>query len=197
MAVEINDVRVLIPRVRRALDGPAASSSAAPSSSYDDEALKTLVADAIGEVIFFTGGVFPHKLNVAARDDVYGAPTEWTIDPPLSEAEAGVIAAQAALNTYFFSLRDLKTSETIQDEGQQWSYSLSATLIRDQMQYLMALRDKALEQIKAEQSAALDTYISFIHERDVLASTYVEPWVAQIGPGWGAFEASGLELEAR
>lgn len=186
MAVEINDVRVLIPRVRRALDGPTASSSAAPSNTYDDEAIKALVADAIGEVIFFTGGSFKHTLDVAQRDDVYSSPTEWTVNPPLSEAEASVIAAQAAINTYFFSLRELKTQETIKDEGQEWSYTVSATLVRDQMAYLMKIRDAALEQIQADQSYALDQYVSFVHERDRWASYYVEPWVSglQMGMGW-------------
>lgn len=197
MAPEPNDVKVLIPRVRRALDGPAATSPDAPSNTYTDEELKSLIADAIGEIIFFTGGLFPHTLNVKTRDATYGAPDQWTVDPPLDEGEAAVVAAQAAINTYFFSLRDMKTQETISDEGQTWSYTVSATLVRDQLQYLMALRDKALEQIKAQQSAALDQYVSYIHERDVLASAYVEPWISQPGPGWGAFVASGLEIELR
>jgi hypothetical protein len=187
---EPNDVKVLIPRVRRAIDGPAATSAQAPSNTYSDDELKGLIADAIGEIIFFTGGLFPHTLDVTARDDTYGAPDEWAVNPPLSEAEASVVAAQAALNTYFFGLQKLKTQETISDEGQTWSYSISATVVRDQMQYLIALRDKALEQITAEQSAALDSYVSFVHERDILASAYVEPWVE--GGGYG-----GLELEAR
>lgn len=195
MPFDANDVRVLIPRVRRALDGPTATAEDSASSSYKDEELKGLIADAIGEIIFFTGGLFPHKLNVSQRDGTYGAAEEWTVDPPLDEAESSVIAAQAAINTYFFTLRDMKTQETISDEGQTWSYSVSATLVRDQLQYLMRLRDEALEQIKA-QDAALDSYVSYIHERDVLASAYVEPWIAAPGQGWDAFEG-GLEIELR
>lgn len=197
MAVELNDVKVLIPRVRRALDGPAATAPDAPSNTYTDEELKSLIADAIGEIIFFTGGAFPHTLNVADRDETYSSPTEWTVDPPLGEAQASVVAAQAALNTFFFSLRDLKMSETISDEGQSWDYTLSATLVRDQMQYLIALRDRALEQIKAEQAVYLDAYVSYVHERDILASAYVEPFITGGNPGYLAFEGTGLEWEGR
>jgi hypothetical protein len=188
MPPEPNDVVVLIPRVRRAIDGPAASSATAPSSSYSDEELKALIADAIGEIIFFTNGAFPHTLNVESRDDTYGAPEEWSVDPVLSEAEAAVVAAQAALNSFFFNLKELKTQETIGDEGQTWSYSISATLVRDQMEYLRAMRDKALEQIAA-QDVALDAYVSYVHARDAIASVYVEPWIYS--------SLGGQELEAR
>lgn len=190
MPPNLNDVRVLIPRVRRAIDGPTATGPNAPSTSFGDDELKSLIADAVAEIIFFTGGLFPHKLLVAERDDTYGAPEEWTVEPPLEEAEAAVIAAQAAINTYFFSLRDMKTQETISDEGQSWSYTVSATVVRDQLQYLIRLRDQALDQIKAEESVALDAYVSYIHERDVIASAYVEPWV--YGSGYG-----GLEIDLR
>lgn len=196
MAVELNDVRVLIPRVRRALDGPAASGPDAPSNTYTDDELKSLIADAIGEIIFFTGGAFHHTLDVIDRDDAYNSPTEWAVNPALTEAEASVVAAQAALNTFFFSLSALKTQETISDEGQTWSYTVSATLIRDQMAYLMKLRDAALEQIKAEQLVALDSYVSYVRERDAIASCYIEPWVERTGLGWGAFE-TGQELGFR
>lgn len=174
MAPEVNDVRVLIPRVRRALEGPLASGA---TSTLDDEQVKALVADAIAEVIFFTGGAFSHTLDVTVRDDSYGAPEEWAVNPPLSEAEASVIAAQAAINYFFFGLRDVKTQETIRDEGAEWSYTISATLLRDHLSYLMKLRDQALQQVQAEQSVSLDAYVSLIESRDSIASAYMEPWV--------------------
>lgn len=171
-----NDIRVLIPRVRRAIDGPAASSSASPSSSLSDEQLTAVIADAIASVIFWSEGNFPHTLNVEARDENYGAPTQWTVDPVLTESEATVVAAQAALDYFFWSIKDLKTSETIRDEGQEWQYSLSATLIRDQINYLRSLRDKALEQIAAS-AAPMDAYASFVAVREAEVSALIEPWV--------------------
>lgn len=183
---EENDVRVLIPRVRRAIDGPEATSSAALSTTLDDNEVKAVVADAIAAIIFYTQGQFGHTLDVAHRDDAYGAPDEWTVNPPLSEAESTLIAVQAALDSYFYQLRDLKTSETIKDEGQEWTWSTSATVVKDRLAYLRDLRDKALE-LLAAQNVPLDSYSSFIEVRDCWASAYVERW---LHPGFG-----GQELE--
>jgi hypothetical protein len=173
MAVETNDITVLIPRVRRAVEGPMASGSA----SLSDTELRTIVADAISNVIFFSEGAFAHTLDVTARDEQYGAPTAWTINPPLDEAEASVIAAQAALDYFFFSLRDLKTQETIKDEGSEWSYSLSATLLRDQINLLRAMRDKALEALEAEADVGTTAYFSFIQVRDSSTSSLIEDYL--------------------
>ena len=57
------DIRVMVPRVRRALEG-----AGAPPVLTDD-AIKDLTADAIAEVILYTGGVFGHELVVTDRDD--------------------------------------------------------------------------------------------------------------------------------
>jgi len=176
MAVEPNDVRVLIPRVRRAIDGPMASGATAPTATLDDEQLKAYVADAIANVIFYSGGAFAHTLDVSQRDAIYGAPTEWTVNPPLDEAETTLVAAQAALDYFFWSLKSLKTQETIRDEGSEWSYTLSATLMRDQMNLLRAMRDKALETLEAR-TAVLETYGSFIAIRDADVSGLIEAWV--------------------
>lgn len=183
MAVEPNDVRVLIPRVRRAIDGPTASGSAATSATLDDEQVKALVADAIASVIFYTGGDFNHSLDVVARDEAYNAASEWAINPPLNEAEATVIAAQAALDYFFWSLREVKTQERIADEGQEWSYTLSATLLRDQMEHLRKLRDQALEQLAASNAIPVEGYVSFIAVRDREASALIEPWVSGLPRG--------------
>jgi len=169
------NVAALIPRVRRALEGPAGS------NVLTDDQLKETIADAVADVILYTGGVFGHQLVVESRDDTYGAPNDWTIDPPLDESEATVIAAQAALNYYFFALRDLKVSETISDEGQSWSYDLSATLLRDQLALLRDARDKALEIVQAS-SPALDAFVSFIESRDIITSRIVEPYARSNQP---------------
>lgn len=180
MPPEPNDVRVLIPRVRRAIDGPAASGSASLSATLDDEGIKNLVADSIASILFFTNGAFPHTLDVEATDAVYGSPTEWSVNPALTEPETAVVAAQAALDYFFVYLKELKTSETIRDEGQEWTYSLSSTLVRDQMSYLRALRDKALETLVA-QVPALDGFVNFVASRDALTARLIEPYLASQG----------------
>ena len=173
MPLELNDVRVLIPQTRRALDGPTATSSASVSSTLDDEQVKGLIADAIAEIIFFTGGLFGHELTVAERDEVYNAPTEWTVDPPLEPHEAVVITSQAALTYFFHYLRDMKVQETIRDEGQEWSYTLSTSVLRDYLKYLAALRDKALEQVQEPMPVA---FINLLHERDAAVAMAIEPY---------------------
>lgn len=171
----LNDIRALIPRVRRALDGPSASGPEAPSATLTDDQLTALIADAIATVIFYTGGLFGHELNVTERDVTYGAPTEWTVDPPLSEAEATVIVAQAALDHFFSYVATLKVSETITDEGQEWSYSISSTLLAERIKQLTRARDVALDQVAAAHPVPT-AFISFLHERDRRTAELVEPF---------------------
>lgn len=167
-------VDTLIPPIKRAIDGPTASVSA-----LTDEQARDLAADAIGEVILLTGGLFEHQLLVIARDPTYGAPTEWEIDPALEEFEKAVIVNQAALNFFFHKLRDVKVAETIRDEGAEHSYQLSSSLIRDQMKYLADARDRALEAIQARTPVPI-AYLSFLAQRDAQVAALVEPaW-----PSW-------------
>lgn len=168
------DVRVLIPRVRRAIDGPAATGSAAPSTSLDDEQITGLIADAIAEVIFYTSGNWGYSLGVTTRDPVYGAPTGWTIDPELDDPAATVVTAQAALDYYFVGLSTAKTSETIRDEGQEWSWSTSSAAVAERIRELRAQRDRALDIIQAATPVAA-AFVSFLAERDRFTAALVEP----------------------
>jgi hypothetical protein len=56
--------------------------------------------------------------------------------------------------------------ETIRDEGQEWSYTLSATLMRDRILQLQKARDDALEIIASYTSSV--AFIDLWHERDEL-----------------------------
>jgi hypothetical protein len=172
MTPNANDVRVLIPRVRRAIDGPAATGSAAVSSTLDDEQ----VTDAIAEIIFYTAGAWSHALNVATRDVLYGAPTAWTVDPPLEEAEATVVTAQAALDYYFHQLAETRISETIRDEGQEWSWATSAAAVSERIAELRAARDRALDLVRAAKPVGV-AFVSFLAERDGYTAALVEPYL--------------------
>ena len=168
MAVETN-IRVMIARVRRALVNAGAS------STITDDEVKDLTADAIAEVILYTGGVFGKQLLVTQTDATTGAPTEYATSDALTLAEQSVIASQAALNHFFREFAGRKVSERIADEAQQWEYALSPQLLTAQLRLLIDDRDKALAALEADHS--LDSYESFIAVRDALTSKMIEPWV--------------------
>lgn len=171
MAVDPSDVRVLVPRIRRAVEG-----AGAPAVLVDD-AVKDLAADAIAAVILYSGSVFGKQLVVTSTDVDTGAPSEYATSEPLTLEEGTVIAAQAALDFFFHRFAETKMSERIADEAQQWEYTLSATLIRDQLKLLAEQRDKALAALSGALGPALDQYASFIATRDVHTSMLIEPWV--------------------
>jgi hypothetical protein len=154
MAAE--NIRVLVPRVRRAVEGVG------QVALLTDEQIKDLIADALATVILHTGGVFGKQLLVAERDPVTNVPVEYETSESLTLPEGSVVAYQAAIDHFFFALRDLKVQESIRDEGQEWTYTLSATLIRDHLRYLQEQRDRALNEVGPTPVA----YVDFLHERD-------------------------------
>jgi hypothetical protein len=166
---EQTDVKVLIPRIRRAVEGAGAP------EVLTDEAVRDLAADAIAEVMLYTGSVFGKQLVVTATDDTTGYPTEYATSDALTLPEQAVIATQAALDYFFHRFASTKVSERIADEAQTWEYTLSANLLRDQLKQLVAERDKALAAL--EGAAPMDRYESFIAVRDAHTSQLIEPWV--------------------
>lgn len=185
---DLRDTRVLIPRVRRALQGPHASGSAAVGNDLSDEETNALIADALADIILYGGGenVFGHKLEVAARDDVYMAPIAWQTDTPLTEYEGSVVVAQAALNWYLNYAQQVKTSEKIADEGQSWEYEIAATVITQQIKALREDRDRALDMLKG-QRVVTDDYVNFLQERDYKTDVLIEPWANGGGRGGQEF----------
>lgn len=179
---DIRDLRVLIPETRRAIDGPTAMSSASVAASLRDDEVLALVADATAEVILMTGGSpsFGYQLVVVERDPNYMAPIAWRTDQERNSYADVVIRSQAAINFFFQKVRDLKTKEDISDEGQSWSYEFSASLVRDQMAYLIKVREEAIRMLAAI-NAPLDSWVSLVANRDKMAAIYLEPYVEEIG----------------
>lgn len=175
MSVDASDVRVLVPRIRRAVEGAGAP------PVLSDDALKDVAADAIASVILYSGSVFGKQLLVTHTDDATGAPDEYATSAPLTLEEGVVIAAQAALDFFFHRFAELKVSESIADEAQTWDYTLSANLIRDQLKMLVDQRDKALEAVKGLLGPMYDRYASFVATRDRHTSVMIEPWVHMSG----------------
>lgn len=188
MAVEdLRDTRVLIPRVRRRLEGPLGTGSAnAEASQYTDDQMNAMIADAVADVILYSGGLWGHELQVTERDDVYQSPIAWLIHPALSEDEASIIEAQAVLNFFFFQLKELKVQESISDEATEWSYSLSANALLEYLKTIRKLRDDAIERIKASQAPS-DGWVNLLAVRDQTTDRLIEPW-ADGGTGAGGFE---------
>jgi hypothetical protein len=174
-------VAELVPRVQRAIEGPVPLAQPLP-----EESLKAIVADAISDIIFYTNGAWEHTLTVTERDNTTNHPTDWEVDPALEIQEETVVAAQAALNYFFFQFKDLKVQETIQDEGQQWSYQLSANVLQNSMQNLRDARDRALE-ILMQSNTDYTGFVSYIAERDAWTSSIIEPWLTNPGGGQELF----------
>lgn len=170
------DIEVLIPRTRRAIDGPSASGSAAASSSLGDPEITTLIADAIADVIFYTAGSWGYTLS-GSGEDAYGAPTSFEIAPDLPLDAQTVVIAQAALNYYFHQMKDGQIAQTISNEARSWSWQKSATLLIEHFKLLREMRDRALDLIEAQAGGSLDTYVSFIAVRDAATSAIIEPYV--------------------
>lgn len=183
---DLRDTRVLIPRLRRALDGPTAMSSGALSSTLSDEQLNAIGADAIGTVIFYSGSLFGSKLEVSERDSVYQSPTAWFTEPALTEPQVTVVVSQAALDYFFARLTTSesgKTAETIKDEATEWSWEVSAQTVVERLRQLRADRDRALEQLESEDQETDTAWVSFIQTRDATTSRLIEPWLAPGGAG--------------
>lgn len=162
------DIRLMTGRVRRAVEGVAG-----PAVLTDDE-IKDLIADALADIVLYTGSAFGKELIITERG-VNGEPEEYATSDELSLPEQSVVAAQAALTHFFYAFVNLKVGEKIHDEGQGWEYTLSPTLLRDQLAFLIKSRDGALELVNAGQG--LEEYESFLAVRDNYTSRLVEPWV--------------------
>lgn len=181
------DVRELIPRVRRAIEGPV---SPAQADALSDSQVEALAADAIADVILLTVGQWPHTLEVSERDVDTQVPLHWSITDELSLPEESMIAAQAALTFFFHEFRDRKVSEHLENEGQVWEYTLSANMLRDQIKLLIDTRDAALSSLKADHPV-LARYASILHVRDRVGAALLEPWTfGGLGLGGGQEQGS-------
>jgi hypothetical protein len=180
---DTRDLRVMIPRMRRAIDGPRATSSASVAATLSDSEVLGLIADSTANVILLTGGslVFGYELEPTHYDPFYKAPDQWQTNKELTPLAQDVIIAQGAIDFYAHKLRSEPfTSEKIADEAQQWEWTKSAQMMSVQLKMLAEVRDRALEMLERI-NAPVEAYISSVAERDKLAAVYLEPWVSEIG----------------
>lgn len=184
------DIRVLVPQVQRAVEGVVQA-----NWTLTADEVKDLVADAAAEVVLYTGSLFGAQLVVTHVDDTTQAPDEYGTSAPLPPEQGAVIAAQAALNYFFYRFSGMKMSEHIADEASEWEYTMSPALLANQLRLLQEERDKALDSIPPPPGGQ-DAYVSFLAQRDVLTSRLVEPWVYGHPEGYGV-GAGGLEGDFR
>lgn len=180
---DLTDLKVLVPRARRKIEGPWGNPGNRPPLS--DTQVYEMVGDAVGEVVMHSGSFFHHELLVKARDPLGGFPTAWKTDTALSEYEAAIITAQVALNYYFYLFRDMKISETVQNEGTMWTYELSANVIRNYLESLRDERDKAIEGLRIN-VPVLDRFASNIRVRDQATVAVLEWWAGSYDQGGAA-----------
>jgi hypothetical protein len=178
------DVRLLIPRTRRALQGPTGSGAV----TLQDSQVRDLVADAIASVMWYA----PEwgKVLAVKEKDSNDIPIEYEITPDLTLPEQTVVAAQAALDFFFHEFKDKKTSETIANEAQQWSYQLSAGVLQAQFNALVEARDRALDMIGGG-GATFVAFSSFLHARDCEIAAAIEPFTLE------AASVGGMEHDWR
>ena len=198
---DIRDLRVLIPACRRAIDGPQATSPDSPATTLRDGEVLGLVADATGMLILQTQGeaAFGCQLVVAGRDPYYKAPNAWATDVPRPPAVDAAILSQAALDFYYFSMRQFKVSETVKNEAVEWTYTHSASVIAGWMQYLRDNRDRAIAALQVI-DAPLDRMVSLVAERDFYAAAFLEPYTSEVGapvPYWGGPGVMSLGYDFR
>lgn len=168
------DIAEIVPRVRRALEGPIPVNPA-----LTDESVQAVAADAVADLILLTNGKWPHQLVVTHRDG-NDWPDEWEVDPGLSPQEESLVAFQAAISNVGVVLRDMKVSERIKNEAQEWEWSKSASGIRDWLKALIDQRNLALNTVAATYPV-MARVASILYARDPQAAALVERFVPEAG----------------
>lgn len=171
--LDARDIRLIVPQVRRYLAPGVASASAA--SSYTDDHLVQVTADAIGELILISGGDDPFGYSIAASAvDGSGFITDYYTEPEIALVDRSLVAIQAAIGQVFGELRDMKTSEKIANEGSSWEWQKSVTGVQEKLKQLLALRRLIFERA-AEGNRVLDGFVDLIEVRAPTVFTEISP----------------------
>lgn len=177
---DLTDLKVLVPRARRKVEGPWGNPNGKPP--LRDVEIYNMVADACSEIIMLAGKLFRHELKVKTRDPLGGFPTEWRTDTPLEEYEAAIICAQTGLDYYWHVFRTMKISQGVKNEGTEYTYSLSANVLRDYLASLISERDHAVAGLRAN-VPVLDRFASNIRVRDQATVAALEWWAGYFDSG--------------
>lgn len=180
----------IVPRVRRALEGVRTLPNDDPTRLSDSD-IEAAAADAIADLILYTGGAWAHTIEILAHDDQTGVDT-FGVTPGLSFEEQGLVAIQAALNHFFHVFRGQKISERIVQEGRTWEWSQSANVMRDAIKLLKDQRDLALQSLQAT-VPAFARAVSYLSMRDPLSAIYIDADFGGVGAGGQAVLPPGFQ----
>ncbi len=164
---DLLDIKVLVPRVRRAL-GEAAE-------GLTDQEVTERVADAVAGILLFTEGEMSLRLEVAARDDDFGAPISWQTSRELTEEEAVVFALQAAIDSLTRDLSQTFTAEKFSNPIDSYEYQRSATALTEQIKGLRADRDRAVDVLLNAGRVSV-SWVNTLGVRDRETDQLVEPF---------------------
>jgi len=164
----------MIPLVRRALDPGVASAFAA--ANYTDDMIKDVTADAVSNISLCVGSDFPYTLSVTQRNAITNYPEEFDVSPEMPYEVQVLVSIQAAINACVGTLNELKTKESIKDEGSDWSYEKSSAVIRDKLRALMADRDNAIKNLKQVAGGNLEVFVNTLDARAPELNRQIEPW---------------------
>lgn len=171
--IDLLDLMVIVPKARRKVEGPWGNPNNRPRISTS--VLYNMVADAAGDTMMLAGSWWHNKLLVKSRDPLGGFPVQWQTQNELTEWEASIICCQLALDYYTFLFRDLKTSETLKNEGTEWSYTISANVLRNYLIGMKEERDKAIAGLRVN-IPVFDKMASNIRVRDQATIAVLEWW---------------------
>jgi len=191
------DIAVMVPRVRRFVEGPLGASGLPPGvAALSAQQLYDLTADSLAEIVLITGGqrgFFGHQILVTGRDPVGLFPTTWATEVMLGEDESVVVACQAALNYFFHAFRGVHTAQAVKNEGTEYTYELGVGVITSQLKMVQAARDMALLGLRLEHPI-IDRFNSNIRVRDQATVAILEWWdVNSLGIGGSGGMPGGQE----
>lgn len=167
------DIRLIIPQLRRYLDIGAASGSAAVA--YTDDHLVQVAADAISELILITGAGTGFAYVIAASaTDGNGYITDFYTEPAVTLTDRALVAVQAALGQVWAEVAGMKVKEKIANEGSEWTWEKSSSLLRDRVNYLLAIRKQVLDAAVAA-NPTLDAFVDLIEMRAPTVATEINP----------------------
>ena len=174
MAVDMTDVRVFIPAIRRTLEPTTASAD----SDYSDTLLKNMAADAVGELIAINGDFFPYTLEVTNASAVNSAEDfEYITDPEVPIYLHPLVAVVAAIQLTVSQLASSKSREVIANEGGRWEYETSTTVLKNRLDALFRRRDEVVEQLKLTNPVLItDSWVSTLFERTESLARTAEPY---------------------
>ena len=187
MPVELTDVRIFIPRIRRELEpGPVASGSV-PASAYSDNTLKDVAADAVGELQLIGGASFPYTLSIQETTPASAfTPDAWEYetDPAVPLILHNLVAVQAALTQVYREAQSFKSAEKISDEGSSWEVQRASSLMKARIDFLLQRRKEILERLKFDNPELVtDQFVNLLEERSNALDQAIEPYFYNPGTG--------------